>query len=93
MPGFEPGASYMRSKRSTAELHPQSADRTVLKLAVINDAYSQRISSSSVLKIALTWSILLVYWSVVEIAIDILENYEQHSFVIIQVKPLVACNI
>ena len=23
MPGFEPGASYMRSKRSTAELHPQ----------------------------------------------------------------------
>ena len=22
MPGFEPGASYMRSKRSTAELHP-----------------------------------------------------------------------
>ena len=24
MPGFEPGASYMRSKRSTAELHPQS---------------------------------------------------------------------
>ena len=23
MPGFEPGASYMRSKRSTAELHPR----------------------------------------------------------------------
>ena len=23
MPGFEPGASYMRSKRSTSELHPQ----------------------------------------------------------------------
>ena len=23
MPGFEPGASYMRSKRSTTELHPQ----------------------------------------------------------------------
>ena len=22
MPGFEPGASYMRSKRSTTELHP-----------------------------------------------------------------------
>ena len=22
MPGIEPGASYMRSKRSTAELHP-----------------------------------------------------------------------
>ncbi len=23
-PGFEPGASYMRSKRSTAELRPQT---------------------------------------------------------------------
>ena len=23
MPGFEPGASYMQSKRSTTELHPQ----------------------------------------------------------------------
>ena len=23
MPGFEPGASYMRSKRSTTELHPR----------------------------------------------------------------------
>lgn len=23
MPGIEPGASYMRSKRSTTELHPQ----------------------------------------------------------------------
>ena len=27
MPGFEPGASYMRSKRSTAELHPQGGKR------------------------------------------------------------------
>ena len=25
MPGFEPGASYMRSKRSTAELHPRTS--------------------------------------------------------------------
>ena len=25
MPGFEPGASYMRSKRSTTELHPLHA--------------------------------------------------------------------
>ena len=29
MPGFEPGASYMRSKRSTAELHPQRANSGV----------------------------------------------------------------
>ena len=29
-PGFEPGASYMRSKRSTAELRPQR-DYTAFK--------------------------------------------------------------
>ena len=29
MPGFEPGASYMRSKRSTAELHPLSGERGI----------------------------------------------------------------
>ena len=34
MPGFEPGASYMRSKRSTAELHPQGVIEGSIKLAV-----------------------------------------------------------
>ena len=27
MPGFEPGASHMRSERSTTELHPQENRR------------------------------------------------------------------
>ena len=30
-PGFEPGASYMRSKRSTAELRPLMSENCVLK--------------------------------------------------------------
>ena len=36
MPGFEPGASYMRSKRSTAELHPQSLAQAAYKIVELH---------------------------------------------------------
>ena len=36
MPGFEPGASYMRSKRSTAELHPLSMTDKPHKIVWLN---------------------------------------------------------
>ena len=39
MPGFEPGASYMRSKRSTAELHPQGVIEGSIKLAVLIEVF------------------------------------------------------
>ena len=36
MPGFEPGASYMRSKRSTAELHPHFIRRREHKIVQLH---------------------------------------------------------
>ena len=42
MPGIEPGASHMRSERSTTELHPQSGEVLVITL------FKGRLTYSSV---------------------------------------------
>ena len=34
MPGIEPGASHMRSERSTTELHPQGGKQKLAKCAI-----------------------------------------------------------
>ena len=43
MPGFEPGASYMRSKRSTAELHPLRRDGQVKFLDNLDTFFMSQI--------------------------------------------------
>ena len=59
MPGFEPGASYMRSKRSTAELHPQGVIEASIKLAVLIEFFFLLLPS--VLESYLTILIFSIY--------------------------------
>ena len=44
MPGFEPGASYMRSKRSTTELHPHAF--TVCQRTALHTVIGYHVSSN-----------------------------------------------
>ena len=56
MPGFEPGASYMRSKRSTAELHPQLWNTDCLNLKWFStELYSKLICGPVTVHQWLSW--------------------------------------
>ena len=44
MPGFEPGASYMQSMRSTTELHPH---KNMILLAASDDYHSTQYNNQA----------------------------------------------